>query len=171
MSNAPSYNVYGNQGKFEHCKLLLELFRLIAMNCGQKLVNPPICAARLQQMTMNCDRITNYTGCVPQEPLWRTITVRNQNTTQMRYGTRPFVVLLSSEEQSGVDEASKFCQSIPHSSKSVSRSVLSYMPLRFSCVTNYISNTYILSCSIFSSMFLFIMTTNYNTPCNIERTL
>ena len=89
---------------------------------------------------MTCGRITNYTSCVAREPLWRTITVRNQNTTQARYGTRPFVVLLSSDEQRGADEASKFCQSI-HSSKSDSRSVLSYMPLRFSCVTNFISNT------------------------------
>ena len=55
MSNAPSYNVYKDQGKFEHCKLLLELSRLIAMNCGQKLFNPPSCAARLQQMTMTID--------------------------------------------------------------------------------------------------------------------
>ena len=78
MSNAPSHKLYRNQGKFEHCKLLLEL---IAMNCGQKLFNPPNCAARLQQMTMTCRRITNYTSCVAREPLWRTITVRNQNTT------------------------------------------------------------------------------------------
>ena len=141
MSNAPSYNVYRNQGKFEHCKLLLELFRLTAINCGQKLFNPPSCAARLQQMTTTCGRITNYTSCVAREPLWRTNTVHNQNTTQASHGTRPFVVLLSSDEQSGVDEASKFCQSIPHSSKSGSRSVLSYMPSRFSRVTNSISNT------------------------------
>ena len=88
---------------------------------------------------MTCGRITNYTSCVAREPLWRTITVRNQNTSQARYGT--FVVLLSSDEQSGADEASKFCQSVPHSSKSDSRSVLSYMPLRLSCGTNFISNT------------------------------
>ena len=50
MSNAPSYNVYSNQGKFEHCKLLLKLFRLIAMNCGQKLFNPPF-----EQNTNNCN--------------------------------------------------------------------------------------------------------------------
>ena len=62
MSNAPSYNVYRDQGKFEHCKLLLELFRLIAMNCGQKLFNPPSCAARLQQMTMTCDRYVMMTS-------------------------------------------------------------------------------------------------------------
>ena len=37
MPYVPSYNVYRNQGKFRHCKLLLELFRLIAINCGQKL--------------------------------------------------------------------------------------------------------------------------------------
>ena len=92
-------------------------------------------------MTMTCGRITNYASCVAREPLWRTITVRNQNTSQARYGTRPFVVLLSSDEQSGADEASKFCQSVPHSSKSDSRSVLSYMPLRLSCGTNFISNT------------------------------
>ena len=73
MSNAPSYNVYKDQGKFEHCKLLMELSRLIAMNCGQKLFNPPSCAARLQQMTMTCGRITNYTICVARDPLWRTI--------------------------------------------------------------------------------------------------
>ena len=72
---------------------------------------------------------------------WRTITLRNQNTNQARYGTRPFDVLLSSDEQSGANEASNFCQSIPHSSKTSSRSVLSYMPLRFSYVTNFISNT------------------------------
>ena len=90
---------------------------------------------------MNCGRITNYTSCVAREPLWRTITVRNQNTSQARYGTRPFVVLLSSDEQSGADEASKFCQSVPHSSKSDSRSVLSYRLLRLSCGTNFISNT------------------------------
>ena len=36
-SDVPSYNVYRNQGKFKHCKLLLELKKLIAMNCGQKL--------------------------------------------------------------------------------------------------------------------------------------
>ena len=90
---------------------------------------------------MTCGRITNYTSCVAREPLWRTITVRNQNTSQARYGTRPFVVLLSSDEQSGADEASKFCQSVPHSSKSDSRSVLSYRLLRLSCGTNFISNT------------------------------
>ena len=125
MSNVPSHKVYRNHGKFEHCKLLLELFRLIAMNCGQKLFNPPSCAARLlQQMTMTCGRITNYTSCVAREPLWRTITVHNQNTTQARCRTRTFVVLLSSDEQSGADETSKFSRSIPHSSKSGSRSVL-----------------------------------------------
>ena len=63
MSNAPSSNVCRHQEKFERCKLLLELFRLIAMNCGQKLFNPPSCAARLQQMTMTCDRITKYELC------------------------------------------------------------------------------------------------------------
>ena len=125
MSNAPSYNFYKNQGKFEHCKLLLELFRRIAMNCGLKLFNSPSCAARLQQMTMTCGRITNYMSCVA-EPLWRTITVRNHNTTQARYGTRTFVVLLPSDEQSGADEASRFSRGIPHSSKSGSRSVLLY---------------------------------------------
>ena len=31
MSYVPSYNVYRNQGKLGHWKLLLELFRLIAM--------------------------------------------------------------------------------------------------------------------------------------------
>ena len=126
MSIAPSHKLYRNQGKFEHCKLLLELFRLIVMNCGQTMFNPPSCAAWLQQMTMTCGRITNYTSWVAREPLWRTITVRNQNTTQARYGTRTFVVLLSSYEQSGADEASKFCQNIPHWSKSDSRSILSY---------------------------------------------
>ena len=60
MSNAPSYNVYRNQEKSEHFKLLLELFRLKAMNCGQKLFNPLSCAARLQQTIMTCGRITNY---------------------------------------------------------------------------------------------------------------
>ena len=70
------------------------------MNCGQTLFHPPSCAARLQKMTMTCGRITDYTSCVAREPLWRTITVRNQNTTQARYGTRTFVVLLSSYEQS-----------------------------------------------------------------------
>ena len=64
MSNAPSHKLYRNQGKFEHCKLLLELFRLIAMNCGQKLFNPPSCAARLQWMTVTCGRITNYSGAI-----------------------------------------------------------------------------------------------------------
>ena len=71
MSNAPSYNVYRIQGKFEYCKLLLELFRLIAMNYGQKLFNPLSWVARLQQMTMTRGRITNYTSCVAREPLWR----------------------------------------------------------------------------------------------------
>ena len=162
MSNAPSYNVYRNQGKFEHCKLLLEQFRLIAMNCGQKLFNPPSRAARLQQMTMTCGRITNYTSCVVWKPLWRTITVRNHNSTQARYGTRTFVVLLPSDEQSRADEASKFSRSIPYSSKSGSRSCIcnfghscnvsfrsnvgySYnvkvMPLRYRCVTNFQSDT------------------------------
>ena len=32
-----SYTVYRNQGKFKDCKLLLELFRLIAINCGKKM--------------------------------------------------------------------------------------------------------------------------------------
>ena len=162
MSNAPSYNVFRNQGKFKHCKLLLELFRLVAMNCGKKLFNPPSCAAWLLQMTMTCGRITSYTSCVAREPLWRTITVRNHNTTQARYGTRTFVVLLPSDEQSGAVEASKFSRSIPHSSKSGSRSCIcnfghscnvsfccnvgySYnvtvMPLRYRCVTNFLSNT------------------------------
>ena len=132
------------------------------MNCGQKLFNPPSCAAWLQQMTMTCGGITNYTSCVAREPLWRTITVRNHNTTQARYGTRTFVVLLSSDEQSGADEASKFSRSIPHSSKSGSRScicnfghscnvsfscnvghshIVTVMPLRYRCVINFLSNT------------------------------
>lgn len=58
--------------------------------------------------------------------MWHTITVCNQNITQACYGTRTFVLLLSSNEQSGVDETSKFSQSIPHSSKMGSRSVLLY---------------------------------------------
>ena len=87
---------------------MLELFRLIAMNCGQKLFNPLSCAARVQQMTSTCGRIANYASCVAREPLWHTITVRNQNTTQARYGTRPFDVLLSGDEQSGADEQANF---------------------------------------------------------------
>ena len=106
VQRSMSNNVYRNQGKFEHCKLLLELFRLKAMNCGQKLFNPPSCAARLQQMTMK-NPLTNYTSCVVAESLCCNNAVRNHNTTQARYGTRTFVVSLPSDEQSGADEGRK----------------------------------------------------------------
>ena len=40
------------------CRGTLKLGKYyIAKNCGQKLFNPPSCAARLQQMTMTCGRI------------------------------------------------------------------------------------------------------------------
>lgn len=126
-SNTPSYKVCRNQRKLEHCKLLLELFRPITMNCGKKMYNPPSCAARLRKMTMACGRITNYTSCVARQPLWRMIKVCDHYTTEAGYaGTRTFVVSLSSDEQNGADEASKFTRSIPYSSKSGSRSILLY---------------------------------------------
>lgn len=126
ISNTPSYKVCRNQRIFEHCKLLLELFRPITMNCGQKMYNPPSCAARLRKMTMACGWITNYMSCVTRQPLWHMITVCDHYTTQASYGTRTFVVSLPSEEQNGADEASKFTRSIPYSSKSGSWSILLY---------------------------------------------
>ena len=39
---------------------------------------------------------------------WLTITVRNQTTTQARYGTRPFDVLLSSDSKAGQIKQANF---------------------------------------------------------------
>ena len=122
--NALSYNVCRNERKFEHCKVLLELFWLVTMNCGGIIIpNSPSCEARLRQMTMTCGRITNYTSCVARQPLWHMIMACDHNTRQTSYGTRTFAVSLRGYEQNGADEASKFTRSIPHSSKSGNGSI------------------------------------------------
>ena len=128
--NALSYNVCRNERKFEHRKVLLELFRIMTMNCGEIIIpNSSSCAARLRQMTMTRGRITNYTSCVARQPLWHMIMVCDHNTTQTSYGTRTFVVLLRGDDQKGADdhEASRFSRSIAHSSQSGNGSILYYV--------------------------------------------
>ena len=128
--NVLSYNVCRNERKFEHRKVLLELFRIMTMNCGEIIIpNSSSCAARLRQMTMTCGRITNYTSCVARQPLWHMIMACDHNTTQTSYGTRTFVVLLRGDDQKGADdhEASRFSRSIAHSSKSGNGSILYYV--------------------------------------------
>lgn len=88
----------------EHRKVLLELFRIITMNCGEIIIpKSPSCAARLRQMTMTCGRITNYTSCVARQPLWHMIMVCDHNTTQTSHGTRTFVVLLPGDDEKGAN--------------------------------------------------------------------
>ena len=132
MSNTPSYNVYRNQGKFEHCKLLLELFRLKAMNCGQKLFNPPSCAARLQQMTMTYGKILLQTIRIVQLRSHCVATSRFAITTLPKRAMELVLslyhcpVMSKAGQMKEENKASKFGRSIPHSTKSGSRSVLLY---------------------------------------------
>ena len=129
MSNTPSYNVYRNQGKFEHCKLL-------CMNCGQKLFNPPSCAARLQQMTMTYGKILLQTIRIVQLRSHCVATSRFAITTLPKRAMELVLslyhcpVMSKAGQMKEANKASKFGRTIPHSTKSGSQSVLLYFLIK-----------------------------------------